>query len=1111
MPSHQLLTSGSLRLLETALFEHIKREKHGDPFQPVVVLCGSGFLGHYLSREMVRRGFPHLGISFLTFNGLAEMLARRSLLEKNLALVPEGGKTLVAGRVVRRLPPQSYFAGVQDQPHLPQVMAVTFTDIEDSCIDFPAVARKASYKSPASRRKIAELVRLYEQYGAEFDDQSSGENANQEAGNGKRETGNGRLLSEARLLAEAGQQAARFAPLFATGKLLVYGFYELTGAQYELLAQLVAQVETTAFLLFESGDERLAAAQKLRTWWMSKAAGKHHLEQDAPANNLSVLRANVFRDAGAAHEDDGTFRVLSCPHETAEAREIAREAVRLKRDAGIPFHEMAVLARDAASYLPLLASVFTQVGIPYYLREGLPLSQVAAGRSILAALRLPEGEYTRVKVMQWLTSGALDPRALDADGSIAAVSLWDRISAEAGIVAGEAQWRERLQQQLANYCARLEAAGEERKPALQYRIEQAENLASFMERLFAAGNEWRGQQTWTTLADASATFLRRFCPVNREREQVEDMLFSLRHLDHFGQRVTLEEFAAAATAALGNRSVHVGTLQQTGVHLLSLSAARHTRFRVVFVPGMTEGHFPMAGRQDPILLDEERRALSANSGLSLPLKSLRPQEENLLFLLALEAAQERLVLTTARRDAVSGTERIPSHFLLAALETLAGRTISWEELNQGTAVSRFPFPVSSEKTQQLTFAFSRETGNGKRETALPWVVFLRSAGLLTHQASSALDAREFDLGKIRTCLDSAHPESSRYLERLSPNFARAVEAERAPAATPGLTVYEGMLSTPECRRALAELFSPERVYSATALERYASCPYHFFLNDVLRLKELEEPSSEDELAAQEKGQLIHAILREFYSRMKAQKKLPLAAEHMEAYRQALKNSAEWPVAAGQKGGRTLQQELILEDLERYLLAEMERNEDWLPDDFERSFGQENQSSFALALVRQSIKLRGQIDRLDLSPDRRALRVVDYKSGGRRHNLKVDLAGGAALQLPLYLFAAASLYPNIDLGQSTAEYCHVTRAGEWRSCTFSGADLLQKQQDLREILETIVNGAREGIFPRCPGGKGALACDSCEYAAIGNPRRQAIEKRNQDDPRLDAFRRMRTKL
>jgi len=198
-------------------------------------------------------------------------------------------------------------------------------------------------------------------------------------------------------------------------------------------------------------------------------------------------------------------------------------------------------------------------------------------------------------------------------------------------------------------------------------------------------------------------------------------------------------------------------------------------------------------------------------------------------------------------------------------------------------------------------------------------------------------------------------------------------------------------------------------------------------------------------------------------------------------------------------------------LERYLLAEMERNEDWLPDDFERSFGQENQSSFALPLGRQNIKLRGQIDRLDLSSDRRAVRVVDYKSGGRRHNLKVDLAGGTALQLPLYLFAAASLYPNIDLGQSTADYCYVTRAGEWRSCTFSGADLLQKQEDLREILETIVNGAREGIFPRCPGGKAAFACDSCEYAAIGNPRRQAIERRNQDDPRLDAFRRMRTKL
>jgi hypothetical protein len=248
--------------------------------------------------------------------------------------------------------------------------------------------------------------------------------------------------------------------------------------------------------------------------------------------------------------------------------------------------------------------------------------------------------------------------------------------------------------------------------------------------------------------------------------------------------------------------------------------------------------------------------------------------------------------------------------------------------------------------------------------------------------------------------------------------------------------------------------------------------------------------------------------------MQVQRKLPLEPKHSQDYRETLTAVCEEHFLRVERegiAGWVLQQQLILQDLERHLEAEMERDQDWLPADFERSFGQNDQSPLTIPIGGWNLQLRGQIDRLDLSPDQKSVRIVDYKSGNRRHKLQVDLAGGTALQLPLYLLAATTLYPGVDLRQSLAEYCYVTRAGEWKACTFSGADLLAKQIALFEILETIVTGIREGIFPRCPDGKGAVACDACEYGAIGDPRHQAIWKRKQDDPRLDAFRRLRTKL
>jgi RecB family exonuclease len=630
----------------------------------------------------------------------------------------------------------------------------------------------------------------------------------------------------------------------------------------------------------------------------------------------------------------------------------------------------------------------------------------------------------------------------------------------------------------------LQTASGERRPALQYRRTQAENLLAFMEQLFATGSEWQRCRTWTLLAESAATFLGRFHPPNRECEQVQEALASLGNLDRLGEAVDLVEFRAAAEARLNASSRQVGILEQTGIHLLSLSAARHTRFRVVFVPGLAERSFPVPGRQDPILLDDERRALSAPDA-ALPLKSARPQEERLLFLLAVNAARERLVLTLPRAEAVSGAARIPSYYVLSSLECLAGTPVS----------------------------YSRLSGGGD-----PRVLLVRRSSWLTQTAQTALDLREFDLGRIEACLESAQPETGRYLERCSPNFARALASEQGQWGTPAFTAYDGMLSSPECRQALDHMFSVERVYAATALERYASCPYRFFLHDVLHVRELDDPAASDSIAATDKGELIHAILREFYAAMKAQNRLPLAGKDFESCRQVLAETCARHFAEVERNGLAglpatweLNRRFILQDLERHLLAEIEAEGNWLPVDFERSFGIDDAASCVEAPAGDSsLKFRGVIDRVDLDRERHAVRVVDYKSGKLRHRARVLLEGGRALQLPLYLFAAKALYPGVELQPSQAEYCYLTRAGQWSTCVFTGADLIEKQADIREILGTMLSGCRSGAFPHWPAGNGSAGCENCEYRSVGDPRREALWKRKQTDERLHAFQQMREK-
>ena len=88
-------------------------------------------------------------------------------------------------------------------------------------------------------------------------------------------------------------------------------------------------------------------------------------------------------------------------------------------------------------------------------------------------------------------------------------------------------------------------------------------------------------------------------------------------------------------------------------------------FPLTIVPGLVEGGFPAAPRQDPILLDAERRQLTG-----LPLAEEARGLERVRFALAVGSGARRVVLTYPRIDAESGRPRVPSFLGLDLLESV---------------------------------------------------------------------------------------------------------------------------------------------------------------------------------------------------------------------------------------------------------------------------------------------------------------------------------------------------------------------------------------------------------------------------------------------------------
>ena len=199
----------------------------------------------------------------------------------------------------------------------------------------------------------------------------------------------------------------------------------------------------------------------------------------------------------------------------------------------------------------------------------------------------------------------------------------------------------------------------------------------------------------------------------------------------------------------------------------------------------------------------------------------------------------------------------------------------------------------------------------------------------------------------------------------------------------------------------------------------------------------------------------------------------------------------------------LEQERIRAQLLFLLQWEYERDDTFVPIGFEIPFGREESSLEApffpaqlMSLVGNEadpVFLHGRIDRIDITSDGQQARILDYKSG---KPIRGRFAGGTALQLPLYLFAARLLRP--DLQWVGAEYVTLRPAAvrKENTSTFSPDTWSEELEVLQTLVGAITHGIRTGCFPNTPD-----SCRPCPFPLICGSQAEMHAARKQDDARL----------
>src|SRR5690606_5027124 len=111
------------------------------------------------------------------------------------------------------------------------------------------------------------------------------------------------------------------------------------------------------------------------------------------------------------------------------------------------------------------------------------------------------------------------------------------------------------------------------------------------------------------------------------------------------------------------------------------------------------------------------------------------------------------------------------------------------------------------------------------------------------RVAATLEVRKKRPGLFRALCE--HPETA----PAGLNILAAVESARHRFQTPGFTGYEGRLAQPDSLRRLQQHFSADYEFSTTQFERYALCPFRFFVSDVLKI----QPPEPVEIATDYRG------------------------------------------------------------------------------------------------------------------------------------------------------------------------------------------------------------------------------------------------------------------
>ncbi len=657
------------------------------------------------------------------------------------------------------------------------------------------------------------------------------------------------------------------------------------------------------------------------------------------------------------NEDVTNLKLFLANNQYSEVENIARTIVKLVRDEGYRYRDIAIITKNIDTYSNLCKAIFNEYNIPVYIDEKRDLSQNILVKYLISILDVFSKNWTYDSVINYIKSGftnisqediyLLENYALEWNvrGSLWYKQDWNFRDADE---KGEEQIAHlnELRRNIVDPLVKLKNNLSGKKSTKQI----SENLYKFFienkidEILAEKINKLNEAQEVSISAEYETSW--------KIIMQVLDEIVLV-----FGdENITFETYMQILKTGLGESKLGTIPMAQDEVTVGDVDRSRSHKIKIVFIIGLNDGMFPGTTKAEGFLNDADRQKI-LEKGIELAKGTVdRIYEDNFNIYKAFTTAEERMYLSYSSSD------------------------MEGKSLRQSILVSRIKKIFA--KLQEESDIIQRKSEICTKQNTFEELLI----NLRDFRDGKEIDPIWFKIYNIFDNDTEWKPKLESAIKALSyTNVPEKITKENVEK------MYGDVLKT-----------------SVSRLEQYSSCPFSYYLKYGLKLNEKETFN----LEAVDTGTFMHDVIDSFFARLDEQeiniKQITdeeieeIVTEIIQDKLNLNKNyiytvSAKYKILAGRL-------KKVVTTSMKYIVQSIKQSE-FEVFGHEIEFGGEGQYKPITVKTDDGkrVEIIGKIDRVDIlkNPDGTYVRIIDYKSSIKNIDLN-QVVSGLQLQLLTYL-------------------------------------------------------------------------------------------------------------